>query len=123
MLRTVLANPAHGEALAAAGPCFTAFDDHEPIAAGGVILLDLENSIGRAWALMTSAAGRHMTGITRASRRFFRTADVRRVETPIFIDTPLSIRWAEMLGFAREGLMKAWAPGRDAWLYALVRSN
>jgi hypothetical protein len=73
---------------------------------------------------MAKDAGRFMVVITRGARHFLDSLDFPRIETPIFTDTPLSIRWIELLGFLREGLMRAYTPdGRDACLYARIRQT
>ena len=122
LLAPVLANPQYGEALAAAGPCFTGFVDDRAIGCAGVICLDENRDRGHVWALMTAQTGPHMLAITRAIWGFLRTTAIRRLETQVFIDWPPGPRWVEMLGFEREGLMRRYTPdNRDAWLYAKVR--
>ena len=122
LLGPILADPRYGEALANAGPCFTAFYGDEPTSCAGVIALDDNRDRGHVWALMASQSGPLMTSITRAVRRFLCWTDFRRLETQVFLDWPPGQRWVEMLGFQREGLMRRYTPdNRDAWLYARVK--
>ena len=122
LLGVVLSNPKYGEALAAAGPAFTGFINGKPIGCAGVIRLDEGDDRAHVWALMTAQTGPHMLAITRAIRGFLRTTAIRRLESPVFLDYPQGLRWIEMLGFEREGLMRRYTPdNRDAWLYAKVR--
>jgi RimJ/RimL family protein N-acetyltransferase len=42
------------------------------------------------------------------------------VDTAVAIDFPAAIRWAELLGFEREGVMRKYAEGKDFYLYSQV---
>lgn len=82
----------------------------------------IPESPGRAlvWALL---AGRlPMVAVHRAVLRWIEAQDIRRMETWVQVGHRAGERWAEMLGFEREGCMRAFLPdGADAWLYARVR--
>lgn len=102
----------HGEAYAAVA-------DGMVIACAGV----LERWHGRAsaWALLSDQAGRHMLELTRAIAAWLERSGLRRVETHVDVNFAAAHRWARLLGFEREGTMRAYtSDGRDADLYARV---
>ena len=74
------------------------------------------------WALMAEESGQHMLAITRYVRRVLDLFAFRRVEAWVDPNFAPAVRWAEMLGFEREGYMRAFTPtGDDQLLYAQVR--
>lgn len=112
--------PEYGDALAAAGPCFTAQDGSEVVGCLGLI----HQGHGRAlaWALLSRDAGRAMVSMHRGVRQFLDSCGVRRVEAAVDCDHGPALRWAHMLGFEVEGKMRAYtADRRDAFLFARVR--
>ncbi len=63
-----------------------------------------------------------MLPLTYRARSFFAKGDFQRVEAYVDPEFPQAIKWAEMLGFEREGLMKRFTPsGQDQYLYARTR--
>jgi len=74
-----------------------------------------------AWALLSEMPLRQMVEVTGLVRMF--AGDFSgRLETWVDASRPGHGRWAEKLGFEREGLMKRFLPsGGDAWLYARVK--
>jgi len=110
----------YGPALAQSGPCFTAMDGDEVIACSGVV--KQWDNRGTAWALISGNAGRHFVRIHKAVQRFLDTTDFRRVEAWADAGFEQGHRWLHMLGFEREGYMRAFSPqGADAVLYARIR--
>lgn len=102
-----------------AGPCFTVTRVGEVVACIGVVWKYPTH--GHAWAMLSVEAGCCMLGITRGVRRWLRFHNTGRIETAVDCDFPAAIRWVEMLGFEREGKMRAWSPDRrDCYLYAQV---
>lgn len=83
---------------------------------------------GRAtvWALMAVGTDRFdMLFLTRQMRRFLnhvqQPGGYRRIEMTVDADFDAGHRWAETLGFSREGLMKCYDPAaRDHVLYARI---
>ena len=109
----------YAQSLKEAGPAFTATSDGDVIACIGVI--KQWDTYGRAWALLDERAGRCMVALTRGIRRWLRYHNPGRIDTAVDCDFPAAIRWAEMLGLAREGRMRRYTPeGRDCFLYAQV---
>lgn len=102
------------------GQAFTAIAGGEVIGCAGCI--EPWDNRGILWALVSANAGRHMTAIHRAAVGFLAQSKLRRIET--FVDTEFAAghRWVQMLGFEREGRMRAFSPdGRDFDLYARVK--
>lgn len=110
----------YGEALKRGGPCFTALDGDEVLACSGVLRM-WENR-DQAWALMAANSGRHFVGIYRGIKRFLDLHDARRVEATVDSNFDEGHRLMRLLGFEREGRMRAYLmDGRDCDLYARVR--
>lgn len=110
----------YGESLKNGGPCFTALDGDDVLACSGV--LRMWDNRDQAWALMSEHAGRQFVAIYRAIRRFLDMHDARRVEATVDAGFEAGHRLMRLLGFEREGLMRAYLPdGRDCDLYARVR--
>ena len=89
------------------------------IACAGI--LEFWANRGQGWALFSEAALANFTAIHRFTRGVLREQPFARVE--IFVDQhhAAAIRWAERLGFEREGLMRRFTTdGRDCFLYAKV---
>jgi hypothetical protein len=79
---------------------------------------------GVAWAVFDPDAGRAMLEITRACMVFLGKQSYKRIEAYVRSDYDLGHKWARMLGFEREGQMKAFDPaGRDCDMYARVANG
>lgn len=118
-LHSVVREEGYGEALAAVGQAFTATSHGDIIACVGVI--PQWKNYARAWALVSGDARRCMVPLTRGITRWLRFHNEGRVDTAIACNFPAAIRWAHMLGFQREGLMRRFDPdGNDCYLYAQV---
>lgn len=110
----------YGESLKRSGPCFTALDGDEVVACAGVV--NMWENRDQAWALLSSNSGRHFVGIYRGIRRFLDMHDARRIEATVDSEFMAGHRLMQMLGFEREGRMRAYLmDGRDCDLYARVR--
>lgn len=78
-----------------------------------------------AWALVSRLVlPEEWIAITRRVRGAVETAHragVWRIEAQADAGFPQAMRWLELMGFAREALMRGYSPvGRDCWLYARV---
>jgi len=102
--------------------------DLTPIAAFGFI--EAWPGRGMAWSLLSNRVGRkEMLYIHRKAVLAAHTAmnpltplNFRRLETAVRTDFPEAVRWIELLGFTREGLMRAYdAAGDDYYLYSRIR--
>lgn len=121
-MRPVMSDPGYGSSLAAAGPAYAAVVGGQVVACAGVIPQWPGRAV--AWALIGKEAGPHFIGIHRAVQRALDMHAFRRIETGVVCDFEEGHRWAKMLGFVREGRMRAYTPdGRDCDLYALVREE
>jgi hypothetical protein len=120
MMQPLLDSPTYAQSLKDAGPAYSAVDGDVVFACAGFIPQWEGRAV--AWALVSSEAGMRFVGITRAVRRALQLHPFRRVETAVTHDFPQGHRWAQMLGFTREGLMRSYTPdGRDCDLYARVQ--
>ena len=119
-LASLLGDPVYGAALAKAGPAFTGLSDGEVVGCAGLSLL----SPGRAyaWALLSDCRPVPFRAVHRAVKTVLDRSAIRRIETAVDSGFAAGERWAAMLGFAREGRMRAYLPnGDDAELYARVQ--
>lgn len=117
-LHDLIQKEGYGQALAVAGPAYTATSQGEIIACIGTIP-QWEN-YSRAWALLSGDAGRCMVSLTRGISRWLRFHNAGRVDTAVDCTFGAAIRWAEMLGFEREGVMRKFKDGNDYYLYSQV---
>lgn len=111
-----------GRALEAGGLAWTVFEGERLVGCGGVI--DRGGERGEAWALLDQEAGAAMLAATRVVRRYFETAPFRRIEAVTASDFKPAGRWARLLGFEREGRMRAFCDnGGDAERWAFIREE
>ncbi|MEZ5665875.1 MAG: hypothetical protein R3F55_00235 [Alphaproteobacteria bacterium] len=120
VLAPLVAEPGYGAMLAEAGPAFAGLCGDRVVGCAGVVRLTAQR--GHAWALLACDAGHSLTAIHRAVVGFLAHQRMRRIETAVDAEFAAGHRWARMLGFECEGLMRAYGPdGRDAHLYARTR--
>ena len=113
-------DPDIGQALAQ-GKSYTVFDSDGVVQA--CMGMD-EQWPGRAlcWALLSADLRHLMLPISVRARRVFDESGYRRLEAYVDPTFAEAIRWVELLGFKREGLMKKFTPeGDDQLLYARTR--
>jgi hypothetical protein len=92
-------------------------DDGRTLACAGFV--DLGGGKARAWSLLAGDAGRAMAGVTRAVKDALEQAGFRRVDIEVASGFEPARRWAAMLGFQQEGVMRAWFDdGSDAELWS-----
>jgi hypothetical protein len=107
-----------GAALEASGLAWALLVGDRVIGCGGVI--DRGGGRAEAWALLAQDAGPAMLAATRAVRRYFETAPFRRIEAVTAVDFMPAARWTRLLGFSREGRMRAFCEGggdADRWAF------
>lgn len=108
------------EVVANEGVAYAAVLDGRTIACAGIA--EAHRDRGIAWAMLADEALAHFRLIHRAVSRVVQNAPWRRVEMTVDVNHSAGIRWAERLGFEREGLMRSFTPdGRDCYLYARIR--
>jgi hypothetical protein len=120
-MQSYLSEPGYANFLLSAGPALTVMAAGKVIAIAGIA--EVWAGRGAAWLLMADGAGRrHMVALHRAVRAYLDGCGVRRVECYVDRDFLAGHRWARMLGFEREGLMRAFgAHGGDMVMYARVQ--
>jgi len=108
-------------------PAFTIFSDGIPLVCAGVWIWDLshEPRTGEGWAIVNHVRGREEAfKLTKAVIRGLdvtqRVNNIARVHAPIPAENKRACRWAELLGFKQECLMRKWLCGRDHYLYARI---
>lgn len=74
------------------------------------------------WGLMSDLVSKYPVAFHKACLKvlswYEQHEKPRRVQMEVSVAYPLGQRWAESLGFKREGTMKHWMPdGTDAYLY------
>ncbi len=120
IMQPTLSQPDYGPSLANAGPAYSLVDGDEVFASAGLIPQWEHRAV--AWALIAAEAGKHFFLIHKAVRRALIFHNYRRVETSVACDFEQGHRWAQLLGFEREGRMRAFTPdGQDCDLYARVQ--
>ena len=117
-LAAFVGRPGYGQELVDAGPCYTVRQDGKIICCAGVV--ELWQGRASAWALLSGEAGRSMIGLHRMVEDFLDNCGIRRVEAYVYPDFEPGHRWATMLGFEREGLMRAFQRGADMVMYARI---
>lgn len=110
----------YGQELVDAGPCYTGRFRGGIVICAGVV--NLWQGRGSAWALLSADAGLCMRAVHREVLRFLDGCGIKRVEAYVYPQFEAGHRWATMLGFEREGLMKAFGhDGNDMVMYARVQ--
>lgn len=105
--------------LAAAGPCFTALLAGAPVAIGGIVGRGPGRAVG--WAVISPRALTQFRSIHRAVKAFIDLHNFRRLEIMVDPRHAGAVRWAQHLGFEREGTCRSYAPdGRDLDMYARI---
>lgn len=107
--------------LAAGGRAFTLRRDGRVLLVAGVAKVD--ESYGHAWAFMAAEAGPHMRALTRKVRGYLDSLlpGQRRIEMMVRADFAAAARWARLLGFEQEGVLRmAAADGADMVRFARV---
>jgi hypothetical protein len=118
-LAAFVGRPGYGQELVEAGPCYTGRYHGKIVICAGVV--NLWQGRGSAWALLAGDAGKCMRQIHREVETFLDNCGIRRVEAYVYPDFEPGHRWARMLGFEREGLMRAFQQGADMYMYSRIR--
>lgn len=93
----------------------TVFDDHGPVAVGGIA--DLGDGKGEAWALLGVASGRRMVALTRMAERGMRASGFRYLQALVAADFKPGKRWARLLGFTKRGDLPDYFTHGDAQIW------
>lgn len=97
--------------------------DGRPVIAGGVI--EMHQGRGLLWCVMAQDAGRVLRRLTRLVQLYISlltSVQYHRLELTTQADFKPANRWAALLGFNNEGLMRGYGPDKkDHYLWARVR--
>lgn len=97
--------------------------DGKPVAAmGGNVIWP---GVAEVWAFMSDDIRKNPLGVTRIARDLLSSYEgaqhLHRMQCYVRPDFPMAVRWAETLGFVREGLLrKIGHDGTDQWLMGRV---
>ena len=105
------------------GMSFTGLLNNNPIAAGGICYL--WDGVAEGWVLASRDIFKYPIFCAKTIKRrtdlLAKNNKLKRIQTAVKADSDTAIRFAEWLGFKREGLMKNYGPdGADHYLYAKV---
>ncbi|MGH6915683.1 MAG: GNAT family acetyltransferase, partial [Geminicoccales bacterium] len=101
---------------------FTGFEDGKVVGCAG--LVEIWPGRDCAWSLLSECGPRAFLKVHCTVVRYLEARRTRRTEMAVDVDHAAGQRWAALLGFRKEGLMKSYSPdGRDAFLYAKVRNE
>jgi len=119
-LTPLLDEPGYAKTLAVPGLSWTALAGDTPVGAGGVLPIWPGRAL--AWALVGTLPKTAWTAVTRQALAVLQHAHAQghgRIEAHVDAAFANGVRWARLLGFAPEGLMRRFtADGRDHLLYA-----
>jgi len=104
-----------------AGPCWTVLVDEKPIACGG--FQECWEGRAIAWAILGEKAGRHMLELTRAVRRGLQDHPAERIEAQALVGFAPATRWARLLGFMPETLLRRFHQGRDYQAFVFLKDR
>ena len=104
-------------------PAWTMTQDDRPIACGGVV--QAGQGVGNLWLFVTDEARGHGLKLSRFARkvviRLFAVMRFHRVQTVIRADKKEYRRWAELMGFQQEAVLRKAGPSQqDLLLYSRV---
>jgi hypothetical protein len=120
IMQETLTRPEYAKSLYEAGPAYSLVDGDAVFASMGLIPQWEHRAI--AWGLIAKEAGPHFRTIHKAVLRTMEIHPYRRIETSVACDFEQGHRWARMLGFEREGRMRAFTPdGHDCDLYGRIQ--
>lgn len=114
-------NPEYSKALELAGPAWTIMDGDQVMACAG--LAKQWSNRAQAWTILSKyVTGTKFVRLHKMVARFLDMQDFTRIEMTVDHGFVQGHRWAELLGFQWEGLMRKYNPdGQDCDLYARVK--
>lgn len=101
---------------------WTGFHDGEVVAMGGV--LPVADGNGALWALFAENLGSNKVRVIKECKFHFKNMlehGYERLQTVVRSDFSEAIRFAEWLGFKREGFHPRYAGGVDYFTYAMIK--
>lgn len=107
------------------GPAFTAFNDGEIVACGGI--MPFWKEVGEAWVITSPLVSQYplffAKTVWRKLRDLIKSMNLERVQTMVDAENIISQRWVERMNFKNEGLMRKYLGGRDYIRYALIKEK
>ena len=102
------------------GPCFTLLKDNKPIAISGLCIN--EEHRATAWSVISkNIDGTDLLMWSKELKSYIEELGLQRREMAVAEGFDAGERWAKILGFELEGLMKSYFPnGDNAHLYARI---
>lgn len=102
---------------------YTLLDGDTPIMCGGVCRVG--HWRGMAWSFMGPMTHKRMVGITRWAKAFldFKMMELGRIEADVKSDFELGHKWAKLLGFKKESLMRQYDGPDDYVKYVRLRDG
>lgn len=117
---TEIVKPDYAKALEVAGPAYTVMDGPNVLACAG--LAECWETRAQAWTILGAVSGIKFVRLHKMVSRFLDMQSYTRIEMTVDHDFAQGHRWAKLLGFEWEGLMRKYNPtGKDCDLYARVR--
>jgi RimJ/RimL family protein N-acetyltransferase len=108
------------ESLISAGPAYACLADNKVIAMAGVSMF--WKGRGHAWATIADNGRPYLKAITKEVLNFLKFTSISRIETSVDCRFEAGHKWAQMLGFEKEGTMRSWGPnGENYDLYSRVK--
>ena len=108
------------EQLIDAGPAYTVLDGKKPVMCAGVA--EMWTNRYAAWAWLSKDAGPKMIGLTRIVDDYLNTRPYRRIEAYVDARFVAGHRWAKILRFEYEGLMRSFGTqGQDMAMYSRIQ--
>jgi hypothetical protein len=121
LLGELMRDPKQLPSLIDSGPGFAGVDGDFVVGAMGVV--KWREGLGLGWGLLPKASGHCMLQIHREARQFLDSCEIKRIEIEVDHGFMPGHRWALMLGFEHEALLRCRLPtGRDCDLYARLRN-
>ena len=105
------------------GPSWTLKDEGEVLACFGIC--NIYGGVGTAWAFVSDKARHHGASLPKAMiaklKECFDVMKFHRLQTVVRPDMKEYLRFVELIGFEREGLMRKATPRKqDVLLYSMV---
>ena len=100
---------------------YSAWYDGSVVGVGGINWL--WSGVGEAWVLFSKDVKHCKFGIYRATKRILSQYDsYQRIQATARVDSPVSCKMLEKLGFEMEGKLRQYSPdGTDNFLYSMVK--
>lgn len=105
------------------GKAYAAVDGDLVIAVGGISLS--HPGVGNAWLLGTDDIQKYAGHLTMTIKKkissIMEELNVDRIQCDVLVEKENWVRWAEYLGFEREGILRKFRGGKDAYVLSIVR--